>query len=91
MALNPGQLGAERRRQRPGQHGFAHARNILDQEMTARQGGDGRGVERIAGAQDDLAQIGDQRLTQCDGAIEGIAGEAGRWPSRRSPSRLGVG
>ncbi len=64
MALDPRQLRAQRRGQGPGQHGLAHARDVLDQQVAARKGGDGGRVEGVAGAQHHPAEIGDQGLTQ---------------------------
>ena len=55
MALDPGQLDAEGGGQGPGQHGLAHAGDVLDEQVVAGQGrhhGDGhrpRGPEQHLG------------------------------------------
>ena len=79
VPLDAGQLGPERYGQRPGQHGLADAGDVFDEQMAAAQGGHRGGGERLAGAQQDLGQVGDEAPAQRHGDIE----VDGRRPGRR--------
>ena len=49
VALDPGELDPEGGGQGPGQHGLAHAGDVLDEQVAPRQGGDHREGDRPSG------------------------------------------
>ena len=76
MALDPGELDAEGGGQGPGQHGLAHAGDVLDQEVVARHGGHHGDGHRPRGPEQDLRE----------GVVEGAGGGHRLVDDRRGAS-----
>ena len=70
VTLDPRQLGAEGGGERAGQHRLAHARHVLNEEMAAREGGDGGGHQCGPAAEHDLLEVAHQRLAERDGVVQ---------------------
>ena len=84
MALDPRQLGPERGRQGPGQHGLAHPGNVLDEQVPAAERGDGRRRERSGHSEQHPAQVGHQGAPELDGTVD-VHGRRARPPLARQP------
>ena len=91
VTLYPREVGAERGGERAGQHRLAHPGHVLNEEMTAREGGHRGGDECALAAEDDLAEVADQGLPQGDGVVQvtdALVDDAHRIPA--IPWAMGV-
>ncbi len=79
MALDSRELGTERDGQGAGEHGLAHPRDVLDEQVAARQGRHDRHPQRTRGALHDAGQVGVEPL-----------GHRGGGPEASSPGRVPV-
>ena len=60
VPLDARQFGAQGDGERPGEHGFAHPRYILNEEVTAGQHRHHGSSESVVGPEEHLRQVGDQ-------------------------------
>ena len=81
--LHAGVLEPERCRQRLGEGGLAHAGDVLDEEMPARQEAGERQAQRVVLADDDAAQLGKHQGQACGGGGAGLGGGAQAHGRRR--------
>ena len=70
MTLDPRQLRSQGGRNGSRQHGLPHARDILNEQVTTAESGDGRRGNGVPRPEQDLGEVFYNRLTDGDRTIE---------------------